>query len=230
VAGESETAPSLNLAHAVMLLALDDARGKDRTPYGMNPSLAGAILLELVDRGCLAQDGARLRPTECAEPQDELLAAALSAIARAPRPQTAEWWIKRLPSELAPFRERVALVERGVLDPGRHGLLGLGGTRYPERDPEPERRLRERLTEVLLGKREPLLREAMLVALIRPHRLERTLVPVGKEREVAERAKQIAERGMIVGAVRNVVRDMQRAIAPATVAVPSFGGTAASGG
>lgn len=233
VTGGRDTPGALNLAHAVLLLALDERSGKDRTPYGIDPSLAGAILVELLEGGSLVASGPLLVAADGDDPADELLEDALAVIRRSPLPRQPKGWIERLPKELKPLRARVArpLVEQGVLEQHRHRMLGLVDVaRYPERDPGPEQRLRERLAEVLLGEREPLHKEAVLIALIRPHRLERGLVPRGHRREAARRAREIADRGVVDSAVRAVVRDTQRAIAPATVGVASFSGAGNGGG
>jgi hypothetical protein len=242
MSAEDDASPGLHLAHAVLLLALDERTGTDRTPYGVEPGLAGALVLELLDRGCLVADEDLLAPTDCPAPEDELLAAAADVVRGADGPQEPRWWAERMLSELDPLAAAVArpLVDRGILGHPRRRLAGLpiarrlglssgGGDRYPERDPEPERRLRERLAQVLLGAREPAPKEAALLSLIAPYDLGPSLVPDDQRKAAAVRARDIASRDPVSRAVAAVVRDMERAILPGATAVASFETTSGGG-
>jgi Golgi phosphoprotein 3 (GPP34) len=202
---------ALNLAHAILLLALGERGGGVTTP-AIERTLASAVLVELIDRGCLSDDGGRLVPSSCGAPEDELLADALALLRGSLRPREAPWWIERLPRQLAPLRERVArpLVERGIVPHERSRFTGpYGGMRFPAHDREPERKLRERLTAVLLGERDPTPWEAALIALLRPHRLERGAVPEARRGAAARRASEIAAGAELSAAIRAVLRALE---------------------
>lgn len=225
----------LSLHEELLLVALDDEKGTDTADWGsgVEAGLAGALLLELVTAGCLGEEDGKLVPSGAGQPADPLAAAALEAIGGDDKRRDAKGWVGRLPKELDPLRDRVAagLVERGVLDEQRHKRLGLfETTRYPELDPEPEQRLRESLTDVLAGGREPAAHEAMLVSLLHAHDLIKRVVPKPDRRDARKRAKQIAEGDAIGSAVGSTVSDVQAATMVAVTAATIAAGATASGG
>ena len=216
----------LTLAEELLLVALDDEKGADTANWGsgVEAGLAGALLLELATAGCVAYEGGKVVPADCEPPADPLAAAALDAIRADDKRRDAKAWIGRLPKALKPLRSRVALrlVERGTLEERRIRRLGLfEATRYPERDPEPERRLRAAVIEVLVTGREPTPREAMLIALLNAYDLVKRVVPRDDRRAAGKRAKQIAEGDVIGDAVARTLRDVQAATIAAVTAATS---------
>jgi hypothetical protein len=224
----------MTLAEELLLIALDDESGADTANWGggVEAGLAGAILLELAAAGCLEHADGKLVATACEAPADPLAADALDMIRADDRQRTAKGWIGRLPKGLKPLRERTAdgLVQRGVLEEERRRRLGLfETTRYPERDPEVERRLRARLAEVLVEGREPTAHEAMLVSLLHAYDLVKRVVPKDARRDARRRAKAIAEGDVIGTAVRSAVQEVQAATMAAVVAATTAA-TAGSAG
>ena len=220
---------ALTLAEQLLLLALDDEKGVDTTGFGaeLDTGLAGAVLLDLAAAGCVHEDRGRLVAVDCSPPDGPLAADALAAIRVSSERWSAKDWVSRAPRELERLRERVAegLVSRGILEEQRKRRFGLvRATRYPVRNPEPERGLRAALAQVLLGEREPERREAMLIALLPPYDLVEELVPKGRRREATERATEIAGRAPIGAAVAASVRDAQAA----ATAAGGGGGAAAA--
>jgi hypothetical protein len=223
----------LTLPESLLLVALDDEGGSDTANWGtgVEAGLAGALLLELLEAGCLDEEDARLVPVACDAPADPLAAAALEVIRADEKRRKAKDWVGRLPKELKPLRGRIAegLVGRGVLEERQRKVLGMSlSPRYPEADAEPERRLRAELTEVLVTGREPTQREAMLVGLLHAYDLVKRVVPEEDRREARKRAKELAKGEAIAGAVGSAVSDVQAAtmtaiIAASTVATVSSG-------
>jgi hypothetical protein len=216
----------LTLAEELLLVALDDEKGADTANWGsgVEAGLAGALLLDLAAAGCLTHEAGRLVPTSCEAPADPLAAAALDAIRSDDRRRDAKAWIGRIPKALKPLRARVAerLVERGILEKRRRRRLGLfETTRFPARDPQPERRLRAALNDVLVTGREPTPQEAMLIALLSAYDLVKRVVPRDDRRAAGKRAKQIAEGDVIGDAVARTVRDVQGATIAAVTAATS---------
>jgi hypothetical protein len=216
----------LTLAEELLLVALDDEKGADTANWssGVEAGLAGALLLELAAAGCVAYEDGKVVPVSCAPPADPLAAETLDAIRADDRRRDAKAWIGRIPKALEPLRTRVAgrLVDRGILEERRHRRLGLfEATRYPERDPEPERRLRDALTDVLVAGREPTAHEAMLIALLSAYDLVKRVVPRDDRRAAGKRAKQLADGDVIGDAVARTVRDVQAATIAAVTAATS---------
>ena len=230
----------MTLAEALLLVALDDEKGDDTANWGsgIEAGLAGAILLELALAGCVKPEDGKLVAQECdAPPEGPLAAEALELLRAEDRPRDAKTWVARLKKELSPLRRRAAerLVERGVLDEEQRKWLGLfSATAYPERDPEPERRLRADLTDVLVTGREPSAHEAMLVSLLHANDLVRRVVPKEDRKQARGRAKEIADGENVGAAVSRVVNDFDvatmTAVISATAVTTSFGGDGGGGG
>lgn len=206
------TDDGLLLAEELLLLSTDDEKGHDQSWYPADGTLAGALLLELTEDGALRLDGDDKLVPAGPTPGDPLLAEALEAVSASDKPRNARHWVEKLPSALEPLRRRVAerLVDRGVLTEDHRELFGLTVTRrYPERDPAPERALRARLHEVLVGGAEPTPREAALIALLHTLDLVGKSVPREERKEAGRRAKEIAETGPISKAVKGQLEEMQ---------------------
>jgi hypothetical protein len=224
----------LILAESVLLLALDEAKGSAGFTH-IDPGLAGALLVDLGRLGALHPVGKELHPVEGAGIEHPVLARAATAIAASRTPRTATSWIGRLPGELKPLISTVArpLVERGILAERRVKTFGLfPGTRFPEVDPGPERMLRSRLGEVLLGGRAPQEQDALLLGLLEPLGLVDRLLeghPRHQRREARKRAKEIATQGIAGSAVSQAVRDIQAAVMVAMI-VPTVTGGDGGGG
>ncbi len=220
----------LLLCEETLLIALDDDSGRDRSRWGSDAGLAGAVLLDLADRGLLDADAdgklvARGEPGAAGHP---LLEDALAEIRDGDKQRSARRWVDRLPRALKPLRGRVAdsLVERGILREEHARALGLfARTRFPTADPAPEQELRDRLRAILVEGREPDQHEALLIGLLDPLELIGSLVERSERRAARRRAKQVAELGLAGTAVRDAVRAVQGAV---VAAVAVSGAAAAS--
>jgi hypothetical protein len=221
----------LLLCEQTLLIALDDERGRDTSQWGSDAGLAGALLLDLADRGLIDVDGnGKVVALDGPATGAPLLDEAHAAIRDDDKRRNARGWVQRLPRALKPLRDRVAhgLVERGILTEEHSKLLGLvPRTRYPTADPAPERELRARLEAVLLDGQDPTAREALLIGLLEPLELIGGLVPRDRRRDARKRAKQVAEQGIAGTAVRDAVRAVQAAVMAAVVAATTAS-TAAS--
>jgi Golgi phosphoprotein 3 (GPP34) len=205
----------LLLAEELLLLSLDDEKGSDFTWSGLDPGLAGALLIELTEMGTLRVDGEGNLVAGGPRPGDALLAEALDVVTSSDRPRGAKHWVDRLPGKLKPLRRRIAerLVDRGILGEERREVLGMTMShRYPERDSGPEQALRDRLMNALIGDGEPGPRDAELICLLRPFELIAKNVPREHRKEARRRAKEIAETGPASSAVRDAVMEVQAAI------------------
>ena len=206
----------LTLPESLLLVALDDEGGADTATWGtgVEAGLAGALLLELLEAGCLDEEDGKLLPAACDAPADPVVAAALRVVRADVKRRDAKGWVGRLPKELKPLRGRIAagLVARGVLAERQRKMLGMSlSPRYPEADADPERRLRAELAEVLVTGREPTQREAMLVGLLHAYDLVKRVVPKDDRREARRRARELAKSDAIAGAVGSAVSDVQAA-------------------
>ena len=221
-------AVDLILAEQTLLIALDDEKGRDRTQWGSDPGLAGALLLDLARLELVTVDAAgKIVAVDGALPGHELLRDAYTTIRGSSRPRKAKRWVGRLPRELKPLRRRLSrgLVQRGILSEQRSKWFGvLPRTRFPTVDPAPERELRERLRGVLLAGRDPSEEEALLLGLLEPLGLIDSLVAKGQRRAARKRAKTVAEQGVAGNAVRDAIHAVQ-AEAAVVIGIAAAGST-----
>ena len=98
----------LTLAEELLLLAFDERKGKDTSDWGIDPGLAGALLLELAVLGCVEERAGDVVPVACPDPSDPLLAQALEVLRESKRPRGAKHWVGKLPGKLRPLKRWVA--------------------------------------------------------------------------------------------------------------------------
>jgi hypothetical protein len=222
------------VAEELLLLVLDSERGRIRGGWSYDGSLAGALLLDLAEAGRLVERDGALVTTGAGALATTVLTDAYTEIEGSERPRDAGHWIGRLPKALRPLRGRVAqsLVERGVLGEERHKTLGVfASTRYPQLDPGPERELRARLRAVLIDGAEPDGHTALLLGLLAPLELVGGLVPREQRKAAKARARELADRSVVGGAVADAQQAAQAAVTASIVAatVASTAATTAAG-
>jgi hypothetical protein len=222
----------LILAEQTLLIALDDEKGRDRTQWGSDPGLAGALLLDLARLELVTVDAdGKIVAVDGALPGHELLRDAYTTIRQSPKPRNAKRWVQRLPRKLKPLRQRLSrgLVQRGILSEQRSKWFGvLPRTRFPTGDTVPERELRERLRDVLLAGRDASEEEALLLGLLEPVGLIDSLVARGQRRAARKRAKAVAEQGVAGSAVRDAIHAVQ-AEAAVVIGIAAAGSTIVAG-
>jgi hypothetical protein len=221
------------LAEELLLLLLDDEKGSVRGGFGDDTGLTGALLLDLVESGCVVEHEGALHAAGGAPAAPQVLADAYAEIERSDRPRVADHWLSRLPKALKPLRRRIAeeLVARGVLGEQRHKTLGVfSSTRYPELDPGPERELRGRLRSVLVEGAEPDTHTALLLGLLAPLDLVGRLVAREQRKAAKARAQEVADRGAVGTAVADAQRAAQAAVVASITAATVASTTAATAG
>jgi hypothetical protein len=209
-----------SLPERLLLISLDH-HGKPRdSRSSLANGLAGAALMELVLAGRLEQESGRLvAPGEQAT-GDELLDFVLAEIRGQGRPRKLKWWVSRLGSGGwgdAPVRRRLIdkLTREGVLERVEGRVLGLVPvTRHPASDPALPARERAAVREVLVGDGEPDASMAALVALVDVCGLVDACVAGPERRAARARARRLAERDQLGGAVRQLQDDMTAACWP----------------
>jgi len=222
----------LLLTEEVFLLGHDDESGKNRMT-DRTAALAGALLLDLALADLIEVEGKKIVPG-AGRPEHALLADALQAITAEKKHRSVSTWLTLLPSRLKGLDKHVgrALAERGILGEEKAEVLGIfPSTRWPERDPMPERQLRARLTDVLLERAEPAADDIALIALLQSHSMIGGVVdkPDRKQaRKTAEVLRKQAEKGDVVSkAVGQAVRATQAAVMASVIAASAAASTAA---
>lgn len=214
------------IAEDLLLLLMDDEKGRLAASSYARPLFGGALLVELALAGAVEVEEKRgfwhtakvtsVGGTE--GPQDPLLVTARQTVADKER--SAQDLVNRLGKGVREeLQER--LVGRGILERRERRVLGLfPSTTWPAADLAHEREVRERLGQVLVQGLEPDSRTASLVALLHAvdqahHVVDRGTLRAG---EVKKRAKEIAAGDWAAKAVRDAVVAAQSAVTAAVAA------------
>ena len=217
------------LVQDVFLLAHDDQSGKNDNRFGLSAALAAALLLDLAEAGAVTVEDGIVRRTDT-RPSDGLLDRAALAIDDEPEPRPVARWLGALPKALKPLDKAVgeSLVTRGVLEEQHEKTLGLfNSTRWPQRDPEPEQRLRSDLFGVLVEGAEPTPRDLLLAALLYQHGMIDGLVDKPDRKAARTRAKDLAARAESGDSLSKALGESVRAAQAAIVAATTVATTAA---
>ena len=185
----------LLLCEELLLLGLDDESGKPSWTFDAS-LLNAALLLDLVQTGCVRIEDARVFVTDHV-PQHPLLRAARDVIAGDEKHRTVSHWHTMLPYSLKNLQHRAAerLVADGVLSEREDKVLGLfRSTRLPETDPGPERALRARLHGLLVDGADPDDHDTALITLLASgYGIDHVFADDGKDvrRTATRRAKDL---------------------------------------
>ncbi len=210
---------SLFLHEEVMLLALRDEEGTIASGTMYQYAIGAAILAELLLNQRIALDETRkkklvnlISSTPLGEP---LIDQCLEKIGNAKRRASLQTWVSRF-AGVKNLKHRVAqgLCERGILRASEDTILLLFTRKiYPEINPEPERRLIERLRQAIFtDSRDVDPRTVVLVSLANSTGL---LKVVFDKKELKGRKARIEEiiNGEITGkAAKEAIQAMQAAV------------------
>lgn len=215
------------IAEDLLLLLMDDEKGRLAAASASRPLFGGALLIELAldeaveveeKRGHLHVPKVHARQPRSRERPDPLLARAWQTVAEKPR--SAPDLVNRLGKDV---REELQarLVARGILERRETKVLGLfPSTTWPAADMRHELQLRQELQGCLVTGLTPRPRTAALVALLSSVNRAHTVVDLGalSTGDVKRRAKAISEGAWAAKAVKDAVAASQAAITAATTA------------
>jgi Golgi phosphoprotein 3 (GPP34) len=217
------------IAEDLLLLLMDDEKGRLAATSQARPLFGGALLIELALAGTAEMEEKRgywhvpkVSASSPATPgltqPDPLLARAWATIAEKPR--SAQDLVQRLGKGV---REELQdrLVAKGILERRERRVLGLfPAATWPALDLAHEREVRDRLHAVLVQGLTPDPRTAALVALLAAVDQAHRVVPPGdlKASELKRRAKAVSEGAWAAKAVRDAVAATQTAITTAVIA------------
>ena len=124
-----------------------------------------ALVVDLMLAGCVTvdtDDEARVHLVRATAPSDPLLAAGLVRVEPHDGEKLGDLVTR---TELDPWDDIVrSLITKGIVAPGRRGIVGAGFSRVTDSEPEVE--LRSRLAGVLSGRIAPTVGDAVLLSLV----------------------------------------------------------------
>lgn len=219
-----------SLAEELLLLALDDEKGKVsmNASTTLDTALAGAQLIELVQLGRLSmQDEKSVEVLDESPTGDAALDASLTTLVEA-RSRKASSLIPKMTKGL---RDRLLaqLVERGALREEKSKVLGLfTRTTYPEQDGSAEAQVRRRLRAAILEDAPGDGRVAALAAIIEAADLEWLILDRQERKASKGRMKELAAGEHLNPAISSAVDSVNAAAMTAIVAATASSAAACS--
>lgn len=213
-------AARLPLYQEVLLLALREKEGTPLSPW-VEQAVAGAVLAELLLKKKLTVEGPKSLVTvaDATPTGDPVIDACIAKIAGTARKARLSDWVGRV-ARTKNLRGDVAtqLVDQGILKAREDQVLLIFSRKvFPEVNPQPEKKIRERLQKAIFGVQAPDQDTAVLVALAHGAQL---LGPVFGRKEIRaqkKRIEQIAKGELIGKATADAVAAVQTAIMVATM-------------
>lgn len=224
----------LTLAEQLLLLATDDEKGavvlagSAAIDYG----LAGALLMELHLQKRLVWREKTLALSDRTATGAALVDEAMRLVADAKKDRDAKHWVSAFQRKIPKLKARVfdALVEKGVLRKEEKKFLWVFPyKRYPENDPQPERRVRDMLLDLLEGRITPTERLLALLSLVRACDLIVEVFGKGNKREKKKRIDAFLADDRVGKAVSAVVAEVNAAVMVAVTASVAASSAASSG-
>ena len=213
----------LNLMEELLLLALDDKKGKiifsssSALPYG----LRGALLLELVLIKKIDVINKKLVVVDNSPTEDSLLNNALDIITNH-KQKKVKYWVSKLKSKMKQLRQDLllGLMDKGIIEKRDEKILWLIPTKsYPTKNPIPENKVRSRIIDIVLHNKQADERSLMLISLINSCSLIKEVFKKEDRKVAKKKIKEIVKGENIGNAITEQVNDeIMVAIIAATAA------------
>ena len=227
---------SLHLHEELMLLALRDEAGTISGSGMIDYPLAAALLAELLlhKRIEIDQEKPKKKLVNVISTTpfgDPLLDESLKKIGDAKRRASIKTWVMRL-ARLKKLKHRVAqqICKRGILRADEDKVLLIFTRKiYPEVNPEPERKLVERLrTAIFTDTDEVDARTTILIALAHHGGVLKNDFDKKNLKSRKKRIKEITKGNLVGDAAKEAIEAIQAAVMVAVI-MPAIAGAAASG-
>jgi len=227
------TTSELHLYEEILLLALRDEEGTVAWGAMDHFAVGGAILAELLleKRVCIEEPRRNRKLVTLSSPAptgDDLLDESLERIVGAKRRNRPQTWVSQF-ANIKQLRHRVAaqLCRRGILKVEEEKILLLFTRRvYPEFNPEPERRLIERLRHAIFTDAERV--DPRTIVLMSLASSTGILPVIFDKKDLKARKKRIEQivNGEVAGkAAKDAIAAMQAAIMVACITPTIIAGT-----
>lgn len=211
--GSSVTLKNFLIAEELLLIALDDSKGKiifsasTALPYG----LTGAILLELSNLNKISLDDTHVKIIDASPVNIPVLDNCLSAIEEKSKPNKISYWITKLTSKKYDIHNLLlqGLIEKGVLEKLDHKILYLiPSKRYPMIDGHHENNIRERIKNIVLNNGPCDSHFTSLISLIHACELVNEIFEKPDRKFAKQQVKKIAKNESVGDSVTNKVNEI----------------------
>lgn len=213
----------LNLVEALILIALDDEKGRFiADPMYLSYGIGGAVILELSLQGRIEFVNDRVKVINASPLKDLLLDTCLNEIKNTTKDKRISHWISKFGHKSGKIKKEIIqhMVERGVLEVKEQTILWVfTKNNYPAQNSNAENAVREQLKAVVLQHHEPDERDVLLLSLIDASKLTKEVFGVAaKERQTKNRIKQLVEGEKVSKSIKKAIAATLMAINAAIMA------------
>ena len=208
----------LNLVEALLLIALDDEKGKfigDSTKLAY--SLGGAILLDLSQNGQIRFDGELVKYIKSGGSSDQLALEFLEKIKKSSKERKINYWIEKFGNQVSRIKKHVLqkMVERGVLEKREEKVLWVfSRNKYPAQNSTLENEVRTKLYQVVMEGNEPTEQDVLLLSLLKTGNLLKEIFGenVMKDEKIMQKIDLIVTSSSVSGAIQDVIKSVEAAL------------------
>jgi hypothetical protein len=222
---------TLNLIDELTLLALDDEKGSFIADfYKIGYALAGAIILELSLHEKISVKGRKLKVTNTATCNDQLLDHFLQKMKDSKKEKPLKTWVEEIGGEEDFIKNTMVdkLIDQGILSRKEGKILWIfNNDKYPTLNAKPENELKQRLNNVLLNNKTTDLKDVMLIGLIEMCSLQEEVFGKERAKQYKDRIEDLADSEHLSAHLGGAVRDIQDAFVAlsAALALTTFAST-----
>ena len=219
----------LNLIEALLLISLDDKKGKFVTDtVHLHYGIAGAILLEFSLGDWLQFEEHSLKVMH-SEPTGQAIFDEILQTIKDSSNNKIQYWINKLGNQSKKLKEHTLnrLIEKEILQKVEDRILWIfPNDTYPTKNAIPENRVKQRLHDVVFSKAEPTEWDIMLLSLIDVCELTNETFPEADAHREAKRRIQVLTKDVEISqVVGSTIQSIQTGV---IAAITSSGLTSAS--
>ncbi|MBN1826403.1 MAG: GPP34 family phosphoprotein [Candidatus Eisenbacteria bacterium] len=229
---------NLHLHEEILLLALRDKKGTTEIGSCYPMAMGGAVIAELILGGRVKIEESRWKSKLITLKDgtpfgDPVLDEFLGKIARSKRRSDVKSWVSRI-AHWGKLKKTTAegLRRKGILRKEEGKVLGIfPTTRWPERDPRPEKALVDRLRRAIVSDARALdPRTAILIGLTKRGNLLGNVIDKRVLKDRKKRIERIAKGEMVARETGQAIDDAVAAAVMVAVIIPVIASSAATGG
>jgi Golgi phosphoprotein 3 len=215
--GEYEGTKMLHLYEELILLSLNEAKGKFHAQPSMvvDTICAAALVIELSHRGKLIVEEQCIAINDKEPTGVDLLDRAIEVISQSSKKRKPDYWIQSLPGKLKRLRQTIldSMVKQKILKKEDYWILKIfPSTKYFIREKSKKRKIIEHIRSVVLKRHEADTHTRGLLSLIQAGGLVSILFERDQQKKAKEKIKELcSERAMHKG-VKNAAEAVEMAV------------------
>ena len=213
----------LNLIEEFLLIALDDNKGQFVTDSThLHYGFAGAVMLELAIREKIQITNDKLELIQSNYEKEIAINKVIDLIHHSKKTRKIDYWVGKLANMARELKDDTldGLIRKGILRKEDSKILWIiPNTKYPTQDLTPEKKIRQRLHDVMINGAASSPKDVMLLSLIDVSELTKEAFRTKEEYKIVKKKiKEVTQDIKISQVVNRTIRDIQAAIMIAVMA------------